>query len=1046
VAINRQEGFILPALIVFSLVLMSMGLVTLQYVASSTNSVQSAFYTSMAKEAANAGAAFAYSCLRSSDGTPEWAGVKKVLTPSSNCAGVNASGGADCSATDTAADTSTLSSASNGSWKSRFSVCEPTMGAGGISFTAKGAVEFFYAGSATPTQTFTATTKVNIPYDLTASTLRRAVGKAVTHIDTGGNYSCAIANSQTYCWGFNGVGQLGFGDNVNRSLPTLMNTGDLTNKRVSTIATGYVQTCATSDGRAYCWGINQRGQLGNGTSPGFLADWGVVALLAATRHTPTKVTGPLNTTNVTKVSPSWSTDDSRDRTHVCALSDGRVFCWGSNFWGQLSQPKYDGLINALCVANGWVSDRIFGIPSAYLCAQPKNTGTTIGSNHDETSPVPLFGFSNRSVEDDAALLYENRGNGTYGKRATDLDTGMYGSCLIAEGLTYCWGESQMDIRGSADPTGGLNTKSVNAVKEGSLSGRFSTSVAASGTSGCSVANGRLHCWGRMRGDGFNSLIGNDTPKEVALPNATWPSGLYQIPVTNPYVEKVKSSTEQSGPICGMGNGSIFCWGVGQPNTLSPIMVSLVNNSEAVTDFGTGGGQSFVGGLIGLQGVSCAVANATAYCSGNNTYGQLGLGTTGSSTTTMSRTYNNGPANPNTIGLTEGVAATEISAGENHNCAVINGGAYCWGLNTNGQLGVGDSLNRLHPSGVRNLSGIKSVTKVAAGTSHSCAVSNSQTYCWGNQQYNKLGNGITTDTNQLTPVQVTANGLGSMAISDVSVGVNHTCVVANSKVYCWGLNTNGQLGQGNTSTHTTPVEVAGLLSGKAVTKVAVGNNFTCAIANGRPYCWGSDASGQLGNGSGGSSNVPVLVNNLPGASTDIQAGADFACAVEAGIVKCWGSRANGRLGDGGSTSGTQQTPVTVSGMATGGADGGPRNATSLSLGSSHACAIINGLSYCWGNRIGGRLGDNTSSSQSTTPSAVLETNAAGAYGPQNTPYRISAGGNGSCAVANARIYCWGAGESGQIGNDLTPANVLTPTNTVDYTRDTTIVSWSDSVFY
>lgn len=1017
-----------------------MGLVTLQYVSSSTNSVQTTYYTNIAKEAANSGASAAYSCLRQANGVPSWSS-SSPLKPNSGCSG-------DSSTTPTF-----LSTAPNNSWRTTYRVDNVTsdVANGGITYLATGSVEFYYAGSTpgvdSPSKTFTATTKVNIPYDLSATTVTRAVGKAVTHIESGSNTSCAIANSQIYCWGSNNVGQLGFGDSTHRLAPTLMNVGAIANKRISSITLGAVQGCATTEGRAYCWGVNQRGQLGNGTAPGFLADWDLAALVASTRHQPTKVTGPLNTANVTKVSSSWTVSNNADRSHLCAISDGRVFCWGSNFWAQLGQPKYDGLINALCVANGWVSSTVFpGIPTGWLCAQPKNTGTGILENHDEYLPTPIFGFANRAREDDAALLYENRGNGTYGKRVTDLDTGQFGDCLIAEGRVYCWGDSQTDIRGSADPTGGLNTKSVNALKEGSLNGKQATSVAAASTSACAVTNGRLNCWGRLRGDGANNVIGNDTPIEVSLPNSTYPSGLYQLTTTNPYVEKVKSSTEQSGPICGMGYGSVFCWGVSVPNTLSPILVNLVNNSEAVTDIATGGGASILGGMVGLLGNSCLVANATPYCVGNNSFGQLGNGTTGGSTNVLSRTYNNGPTDPTTIGLTSGAAATEISAGENHNCAVINGGAYCWGLNSSGQLGVGDLLNRTSPYGVRNLSSIKTVTKVAAGSNHSCAISDGRVFCWGNQQNNKVGNGVTTNTNQLSPVQITGGGLGAAAATEISVGVNHSCAVANSKVYCWGLNTSGQLGQNNTTTYTTPVEVAGALNGKAVSKVAVGNNFTCAVANARSYCWGSDASGQLGNGSSGNSNTPTLVNNMLGTSTDIQAGTDFACAVETGVTKCWGSRANGRLGDGGSTTGTQQTPVTVSGMASGGADGGPKNTDSLSLGASHACAIINGSSFCWGNRVGGRLGDNASSGQSTTPSAVIETNAADQFGPQNTPYKIAAGSNGSCAVANARIFCWGAGSNGQIGNDLTPATVTSPTSTVDYTRDTLIVSWGDSIFY
>lgn len=1038
---TKQPGFILPALIVFSLVLMSVGLVVVQYVASSTNSVQSSYYNNTAKEAANAGAMFAYSCIRN-DATNDARWSTPVVTTT-----VPLTPDKDCSGATTAAP-AYVGRSDSGSWQSTYTVGAVTTDLSGKRFSVEGKVDFFYAGSSTPTRTFTATTNVNIPYDLTASTVPRAVGKAVTQMDSGSNFSCAVANSQLYCWGLNDIGQLGFGDNTNRDRPTLVTTGALGTKRVTSAQVGLINGCATADGRAYCWGVNQRGQLGNGTSPGFLADWDIFALIASTRYQPTKVTGPLDNANVTEVNPSWTTSNNADRSHTCALTNGQVYCWGSNFWAQLAQPKYDGLVNALCVANGWVTATIFFVPSEYLCAQNQNTGGGLIENHDEYLPVPIYGFANRKSgvsgsEANTALLYENRGDGTYGKRVSDLDAGMYGSCLIADGSVYCWGDSQFDIRGSADPTGSLNNKSVNAIKEGTLTGKMATSVAASGTTGCAIADGRLNCWGRLRGDGTNLIVGNDTPKEVALPTSNAQHSIGAS--SNRYVDKVKSSTEQSGPICATGSGSAFCWGIGSPNTLSPILANQVDYSEAITDMGAGGGVSILFGMAGIPGATCMLANMTPYCVGNNSAGQIGAGFSGVNQANFLRTYNNGPADANTIGLTAGAAATEISAGATHNCAVINGGAYCWGRNNSGQLGVNDTLDRAHPIGVTNLSAIKTVSKVGAGTNHSCAISDGRAWCWGNQQTNKLGNGVTTNTNQTIPVAVTggANSIQTMNVTDISVGSDHTCAVANSKVFCWGLNTSGQLGQGNTNVQTSVVQVNGLLAGKAVTKVAVGNNFSCAIANGRTYCWGSDANGQLGNGATGSTTVPGLVTTMTGAVTDIQAGTDFACAIEAGIPKCWGSRLNGRLGDNGATTGTQQTPVLVNGM--GGSN--PRNTTSLSLGTTHACAIANGINYCWGSRADGRLGDNSASSQVATPSATTEVNVSGQFGPQNTPYKVSAGGSGSCAIANARIYCWGANDYGQIGNDVaSTTDLLTPTGTTDYTRDTTVVSWNDTVFF
>lgn len=1023
----KQTGFILPALITLSLLLMSMGLVALQYVAASTNSVQSAFYNNMAKEAANAGASFAYSCLRSNGGSlGAWNTTQKALTPGTDCDGVNVAGGGACTSLPdtTPPDTSRLSTASNNSWTSRFLICQPTLGAGGISYTAKGIVAFYYAGSSTPTRTFTSVTKVNIPYDLTASTVRKAVGKAVTQMESGGNNNCAIANQQLYCWGINNVGQMAQGgsDNTARSAPTLITTGGLANKRVTSTTMGFTNGCAIADGRAYCWGINQRGQLGNGTAPGFLADWDFAALIAATRYQPTQVTGPLAGANVSKVSASWTTDSNADRTHVCALSNGALYCWGSNYWAQLGQPKYEGAVDVLCAASGWVAGYILFVPSSWLCPKPEYTGMSFTDNHDLSSPSPIFGFGSRAQESQA-LFYQ--------KRITDFDTGANGSCAIANGSVYCWGENTIQVRGSADPLGGLTTQSVNSLKQGSLSGRYATSVAAAYSSACAVANGQMQCWGRLRGDGVDSVLGNDTPKSVSLPNG------------DKVINKVESSTELAGPICGFGSGDAYCWGYNQPNTTAPIQIgpTMLNTSESITDVGTGGGASGFFGIGGTPGDSCYVANATIYCIGNNQYGQLGNGTTGAGNfSTFTRTTN-------AIGLTDGKAATDISSGDSHSCAIIDGQPYCWGSGANGKLGTGDSLNRLHPSGVNGLPDTRSSTQVSAGYSHSCSITTGHAYCWGSNASGQVGNGANNP--QLQAYRVTGNNLENMAVTDIATGRDHTCVVANSQAYCWGSNTYGQLGNNSTTASSTPVAVRAnsgdALYGKQVTKIVAGDRFTCAIADGQPYCWGERASGKIGNGGSTSGNtlLPVAVSNMTGTSTDLQAGPDYACAIEAGIPKCWGENQYYQLGIGNTTD--QTTPAintTLRGSAS-----NPNNTTSIGLGTSSACAITNGTTYCWGSRANGRIGNGGSTTgNTTTPTAVTEVNSATAFGPQNAPYRVASGGFGSCAIANARIYCWGAGSLGQMGTDSSPADTTTPSVTADYTRDTTIVSWSNTVFY
>ena len=128
-------------------------------------------------------------------------------------------------------------------------------------------------------------------------------------------------------------------------------------------------------------------------------------------------------------------------------------------------------------------------------------------------------------------------------------------------------------------------------------------------------------------------------------------------------------------------------------------------------------------------------------------------------------------------------------------------------------------------------------------------------CWGNNDFGQLGNNSTTDSHAIVPVRG-VEGQGALQdISDISLGVGHSCAVLDDgRLACWGRNTSGELGDGSEENRLLPTLVKdpsgnGLLNDIApVTSVAAGRTFTCALmANGHVYCWGNNANGQLGNG-------------------------------------------------------------------------------------------------------------------------------------------------------------------------------------------------------
>jgi len=189
------------------------------------------------------------------------------------------------------------------------------------------------------------------------------------------------------------------------------------------------------------------------------------------------------------------------------------------------------------------------------------------------------------------------------------------------------------------------------------------------------------------------------------------------------------------------------------------------------------------------------------------------------------------------------------------------------------LGNGGTSNSNTPvavsmSGVLSGKSIKQVSvgrgsTTAAGT-HVCAVTtDGGAYCWGLNSSGELGNGSTTDAT--SPVAVSTSGvLSGKLLSQISASTNHTCALtADGLVFCWGANGSGQLGDGTTTARTSPVAVdtSGVLSGKTIVQIATGDGDTCAVdSNGVAYCWGVNAQGQLGQPSaGGRSSVPVAVD-------------------------------------------------------------------------------------------------------------------------------------------------------------------------------------------
>ena len=272
----------------------------------------------------------------------------------------------------------------------------------------------------------------------------------------------------------------------------------------------------------------------------------------------------------------------------------------------------------------------------------------------------------------------------------------------------------------------------------------------------------------------------------------------------------------------------------------------------------------------------------------------------------------------------GKTVTAISAGANHTCAIADSKAYCWGLNANGQLGDGTTAPKLSPQIIPSQDGY-TVTAISAGTSHSCGIGSGVVYCWGLNGNGQVGNGQTTPSTTAVAVTTTSGDLLTKAVTDISAGTAHTCAIAASKAYCWGQSGNGQVGNYSSSgiiSVPSTVYTGGGFTG-TVTAITAGHAHTCAVAGG---CLVQGDQHQRPTRQHGttSSLFPVQATSNGAFSstnnTAIAVGSSHSCSISNGDVYCWGLSTSARLRLGGSAitgnATTAQGAVTDARCATG----------------------------------------------------------------------------------------------------------------------------------
>jgi len=850
----------------------------------------------------------------------------------------------------------------------------------------------------------------------------------LTDISAGGTHACGIARGQAYCWGTNANGALGLGSTTSTNTPTAVG-GALAGKTVSDVSAGTDHTCAVAEGVAYCWGNVGNGRTGTGAG--------------ANLTTPTAVTasGVLAGKKVTAISAGGS--------HTCAVAAGAAYCWGLNTNGQLGDSSTTQRTAPVAVtASGVLSGRtVTGISAgnAHSCAVADglafcwglNTNSRLGdgSTTQRTAPV--------AVTATGVLA---------GRTVTAVSAGNAHSCAVADALAFCWGLNTNGRLGDGTTT----QRSTPVAVVGTVAAAGSvTAVSAGNTHSCAIADGAAHCWGA----GGSGQVGNgSTTASVTTPVAVTASGV----LSGRTLTSISAGTTFT---CATGATPGACWGLGTSGQLGnkASSTSTTPVTVAIT------GPVCADGSVRLSATDCSLAQGTDY------WGRLGYGigtwtapnsgwvkattkirdavspsaTAKTSTSltlgwdavselsqsyaeyTVQRSTSSSGSSPVTVykgglrsvldrgGLPKRTTTVDVglvSAGGDHSCAILEGAAYCWGDNTNGELGTGSTTASTSPTAVVDtgvLAG-RTVTSISAAMDnggdngeHTCAVADGGVYCWGLNTNGELGDGTTSQ--RTSPVQA---GTITDAVQ-VTTGYMHSCALTGAgQVYCWGDNTRGQLGDGSTTQRNSPVLVQGVLAGKNVTEISAGAAHTCAVADGASYCWGSNVSGQLGinsSGSGTNSSVPVATLTsgvLNGQTvTEVAAGEAHTCVIAGGKAYCWGYNNNGQLGN--SSTALSTVPVAVNTSWTAGA-----GLSSLTAGMYHTCIVASGKAYCWGDNANGQVGDGSTTDR-TAPVAVT---ASGAL--SGTVSQVSAGELHTCAVSGTSAYCWGSNTNGQVGDGST----------------------------
>lgn len=701
------------------------------------------------------------------------------------------------------------------------------------------------------------------------------------------NQTCAITDGKLRCWGNNQGLQLGFATPARVATPTAVDDGNW--KRVS--LGGYHGCGITELDELKCWGNQSDGQTGQGggfdkaPSPVIASvgdgAWQEVsagaqftiairggALISFGNNSVGQlgVVGPLFSDNPLLIDDThvWRAVSAGD-AHACAITDDDdLYCWGQGGSGQLGLGNNEVAPVPTQVAAGtkWLAVSAGGL---HTCAIERETGSLNCWGDGGSGQIGSANISNVPV----AILTS--------KSYTALGVGLYHTCVIdTQGELSCFGYNEHSGLGD----GTRQSASVPQVVPPPADGvRYTNVVGGFGHTCAAANNGHIYCFGDNRDGacGTGEFSNQWVPKRVGA--GTW--------------DKVAVGSKH---VCGLGRSdgtsgapALYCWGDGMSGQLGlgdtadrSVPDEVAESMTTPTDVAAGARHSCV-----IEG------GVSLSCFGGNDFGQLAQSQSGDVLMPSS-----------VMG-----SYSKVAAGFGHTCAIkTDNTLWCWGWNASGQLGTG-ATTQIVATPV--MVAVASWEAIALGADRSCGISASELFCWGANANGEVGIGSTTPTSFNTPQRVldTTTGFTSVAVGTTSSGL--ATAILSGEVYTWGNNVNGDLGRDDPDT-TTPGKLV-IAEAASLSEVCAGDSHGCAVSSdGSLYCWGYNSDGQLGTDQS-TDNKPRLVSTPPEVTkwVSVSCGGRTTCARDANDgLWCWGRGGEGQLGLG-QTAINPTTPSLVS---------------------------------------------------------------------------------------------------------------------------------------